>query len=105
MGVHEVLIATSLKEMLTHSCPLVTKEMPEKAVTKREVVAIPWGQDCPHAKRNGCTARNPPEVNGSQFRSFVMTDAQIREHKKRWGAKTIKLAPDSSAKDEKEEDE
>lgn len=97
MPVHEVQVSNSVKEMLTHSCPLVTKKNPETRpgdAGKRSTVAVPWGSSCPNALINGCEAKNPPVVNGSQVHSQLMTDAQISAFKRERGEKFIKVLED-----------
>lgn len=77
MGVHEVLVPNSLKDLLTHTC--------KQSDDKKQVIAVPFNQKCPNA-RYGCEFSNPPANKfGATSHSVVMTDGQIAEFEARWG--------------------
>lgn len=88
MGVHEVLIPNSVKDLLTHCCLYGQKR-------EGEVLAVPWGQNCPNA-RHGCGFSNPPKNKfGATHHSVVMTDGQINEFNAKWGEGKLKFADET----------
>lgn len=91
MGVHEVLVPNSLKELLTHTCY-------KGDVREGQVIAVGYGQNCPNA-RHGCNFSNPTKnkFTGETHRSVIMTDGQIKEFEAKWGTGKLQF-PDAKKK-------
>lgn len=89
MAVHEVLVANSVKKLLTHTCP--------NSEDKKQVIAVPWGTACPNAPY-GCKFENPPrnKFTGEAYSSTIMTDGQIAAFEKKWGKGFLRF-PDREA--------